>query len=89
MSLCELIFDVKLYIALFSEKVWLDMVIYDKQFHDYAYTKEGICTFIDNFKLIEHNTTRLLGYIHSINYLPAIINTGGNKYWYYKHVTSS
>lgn len=81
-NIIDLILDVKIYIASFDENVWINMVLYDKEFKKYAYKKEGLKQFVAYFTKVADNQTRLLGRLHSINDLPAHTNDG-NLRWYY------
>lgn len=79
----KFILDIKIYIASFDENVWIDMVVYDEEFKQYAYTKTGAYQFANNFHETFCNSTYLFNYLHSINDQPAIIDED-YKYWYSK-----
>lgn len=78
----DLILDVKIYIALFDEKTWIKMVLYDEAFCLYAYTEKGKKQFVNAFKKNISGRTYLFGYLHSFNDEPAEVYQYGNK-WYY------
>ena len=78
----DLILDVKILIAL-DEDIWIKFVLLDDEFKQYAYKKEGINKFREQFTKKKDDCTYLFGKLHSINDLPAENYASGNKYWYY------
>lgn len=82
MNIVDLILDIKIYIALFDENVWIKMVLYDKEFFRYAYKEKALKQFVDNFHQTIDNKTYLFGKLHSINDKP-ILKGIADKYWYY------
>ena len=79
----ELIMDIKSYICSFDQYVWMKMVICDEEFKSYAYSKDGINQYVKLFYREEDGKRYLFGNLHSVNDLPAIICTNGDKHWYY------
>lgn len=58
-TLNDIILDVKIYIALFDQEVWIKLVLWDDEFHNYAYKREGLRQFVNNFHKIIHGRTIL------------------------------
>ena len=79
----ELILDVKMYIASYDQETWIKMMLYDDEFHHYAYSDIGKKQFVNNFYQCINNLTYLFNKLHSINDEPARIDYDGDKYWYY------
>ena len=58
----DLVLDVKIYIACFDQEVWVMMTLYDDEFCNYAYKKEGYTMFVHYF----YKDNTLFGKYHSI-----------------------
>ena len=78
-----LILDVKIYIASFNIDTWIKLMLYDEEFHRYAYTSLGLKHFIHHFTEKIDNQTYLFNKLHSIYDEPAVIYDNGIKVWYY------
>ena len=63
----ELPLDVKILIGLYSKRAWINLVLYDDEFKQFAYKNRVINLFVNQFTKIINNNTHLFGYIHSIN----------------------
>ncbi len=84
----DLILDIKILIASLNQDVWIKLVLYDDDFHKYAYTIAGRTRFIKLFAVIEvvkvgnaRIKHKLFGKKHRIGG-PAIIWLNGRREWY-------
>lgn len=58
--------NLKIYIASFDENTWIQMIICDEHFRQYAHTSEGIKKFIMNFTRIYRYQAYILGNYHQL-----------------------
>lgn len=82
----RLILDIKICIASFDEDVWINMVLYDEEFKQYACAHAGIKQFIDNHHKVIDGNTYLFDKLHSIYDKPAEIHYNGYHIWYYQGI---
>lgn len=78
----DLILDIKVLIGCVDIKVWHRLMLIDDAFYCYAYSKNGINMFANNFTVYKDDCTKILNVYHSINDKPAVASKSIEK-WYY------
>ena len=78
--------EIKIIVASFDEKIWIQFALWDEEFKKYAYSLNGVIDCISVFTTCntEINVTgyNIFGKLHRINDLPAIEYANGTKAWY-------